>query len=88
MKQFKEGDLETAIDHNINSLIMEQASDIAEKLTELECQLNDIECYEVEEDETSYTEEAQVIFNIYYDEQVTELYALLNAQLKAIEDTK
>jgi hypothetical protein len=88
-KRFIEDELETAEQHNINSRIMEQASDTAEKLTELECKLNGIECYVVEmEGETevsSYTEEAQEIFNTYYDEQKTELYNLLNSQLEIIE---
>lgn len=90
MKLFKEGEFKIPLDDTINSLIMSQASDTAEKLTELECKLNGIECYVVEmEDETevsSYTEEAQDIFNNYYDVQMTELYALLNAQLTAIKE--
>lgn len=92
MKLFEEGELLLPIDDHINSLIMSQASDTAEKLTELECKLNGIECYVVEmEDDTevsSYTEEAQDIFNVYYDVQMTELYGLLNAQLKAIQEDK
>jgi hypothetical protein len=86
--KFIEGEFNTPEDDLINSLIMEQASDTAEKLTELECKLLGIECYKVEiEDDTevsSYTEEAQDIFDVYYDEQKTELYNLLNAQLKTI----
>ena len=86
--KFIEGELKTIPDCLINSLIMEQASDTAEKLTELECKVLGIECYKVEmEDDTevsSYTEEAQDIFDVHYDEQMTELYNLLNAQLKTI----
>jgi hypothetical protein len=86
--KFIEGELKTIQDDMINSLIMEQASDTAEKLTELECKVLGIECYKVEmEDDTevsSYTEEAQDIFDVHYDEQMTELYNLLNAQLKII----
>jgi hypothetical protein len=92
MKLFEEGKFELPIDDHINSLIMSQASDTAEKLTELYCKLNDIECYvvemEAETEVSSYTEEAQDIFNIYYDEQTAELYALLNTQLKAIQEIK
>lgn len=88
-KKFEEDELHTAEDDHINSLIMEQASEIADKLTLLECKLNKIECYHIEmEDDTevsSYTEEAQDIFDNYYDEQKTELYNLLNAQLKIIK---
>lgn len=88
-KRFNQDELVTAEQHHINSRIMEQASDTAEKLTELECKLNGITCYVVEmEGDTevsSYTEEAQDIFNIHYDQQVDELYNLLNEQLEIIE---
>jgi hypothetical protein len=86
--EFIEGELKTIPDCLINSLIMEQASDTANKLTELECKLLGIECYKVEmEDDTevsSYTEEAQDIFNVHYDEQMTALIRMLNTQLKTI----
>lgn len=86
--EFIEGELKTIPDYLINSLIMEQASDTADKLTELECKLLGVECYKVEmEGDTevsSYTEKAQDIFDVYYDEQKTELYNLLNTQLKTI----
>jgi len=86
--EFIEGKLKTIPDYLINSLIMEQASDTAEKLTELECKVLGIECYKVEmEDDTevsSYTEEAQDIFNVHYDEQMTALIRMLNAQLKTL----
>jgi hypothetical protein len=88
-KQFIQGEINTGEEQFINSSIMSQASDIAEKITELECKLNGIQCYVSEmEGETvvlSYTEEAQDIFNEYYDQYTEELYALLNNQLKAIE---
>ncbi len=89
-KQFEEGEFSHKESDEINSLILYRAGEIAEKLTELECRLSNIICY-VEEDENgtivrSYTDEAQDIFNIYYDEHVTELYDLLNAQLKLIEN--
>ena len=86
--EFIEGEFNSPEDDMVNSLIMEQASDTAEKLTELECKLLNIECYNIEiEDGTevsSYTEEAQDIFDVHYDEQKTELYNLLNAQLKTL----
>jgi hypothetical protein len=89
-KQFDNESLTVTFEHDkINSTILEQASDTAEKLTELECKLNDITCYivtmEGKSECTSYTGEAQDIFNIYYDEQVDDLYNLLNRQLKIIE---
>ncbi len=61
----------------INTLIMEYASDISEQLTELECKLNNIECYIIEDNISSYTDEAQDIFNIYYDEHFDTLYNLI-----------
>ncbi len=88
-KQFEEGEIETSEQQEINSLIMVQADDIAEKLTELDCKLAKIDCYvkemEGETEVLSYTHEAQEIFNVYYDKYTTELYNLLNAQLKAIK---
>lgn len=89
-KRFIEGDLNTHEDHHINSSIMVQASDTAEKLTELECKLNGITCWITERDglgdaiTSRFSEEAQDIFDEYYDEQMTELYNLLNHQLEII----
>jgi len=81
--------LETTKDFNVNSKVLEQASDTAEKLTELECKLNGITCYVIEMEGgveiQSYTEEAQDIFNIHYDDQVDELYNFLNQALKIID---
>lgn len=88
-KRFDENEVETDEQHQIHSTIMSQACDIAEKMTELECKLNGIECYVVgmegETEVSTYTDEAQDIFNIYYDEQMTELYSLLNHQLEIIK---
>tara|TARA_R110002126_G_scaffold253231_2_gene396270 strand:- start:417 stop:686 length:270 start_codon:yes stop_codon:yes gene_type:complete len=69
----------------INNTILEQASDTAEKLAELECKVNNITFYIITKDCTSYTDEGQDIFNVLYDEQVEELYNLLNRQLNIIE---
>lgn len=89
---FEQDELDTKLQNEINSCIMEQASDTAEKLTELECKVANIDCYVVEIDNgvdcSTYTEEAQDIFNIHYDQQVEELYSLLNAQLKLIQEIK
>ena len=87
-KTFNQDNLDTIEQHEVNSRILEQASDTAEKLTSLECALHGITEFnhslengvEVE----SYTEEAQDIFNIHYDNQVDELYNLLNRQLEII----
>ena len=92
MKLFNEFEIETKLDSEINSLIMSQAIDNAEKLTELECKIGNIECYVIKMEGyvecTTYTEEAQDIFNILYDQQMEELYGLLNAQLKLIQEIK
>jgi len=92
MKLFEEGEFNAPIDDHINSLIMSQACDIAERLTELECKALDIDCYidtmEGETEVQTMTDEAQDIFNIWYDLHTTELYDLLNAQLKVIQESK
>ncbi len=90
VKQFDNETLTPTLEHDkINSTILEMASDFSETLTELECNINNITCYVSEmEGETeilTFTEEAQDIFNIYYDKLVDELYSLLNRQLKIIE---
>lgn len=88
-KQYIEDELNTAEDHHINSLIMGQADDIATELTELECKLNKIRCYdETVEDGVviqTLTEEAQDIFDIHYDHYKSQLYQLLNTQLSVIQ---
>ncbi len=86
---FNEDNVETLEQHELHSLIMSEADDNAEKLTELECKVIGIKCYNVEMDgETevkSYTDEAEEIFFIYYGEQITSLYKLFNAQLKTVK---
>ena len=63
--------------------------DFAEVLTERDCKLSNIVCYhqEVENGTTvlSYTEEAQDIFNEYYDAEIDRLYYLFNNCLKIHE---
>jgi hypothetical protein len=87
--QFDEDLQETNEQHEIHSRILEESCDIAEKLTELECMVMGIECYVVTmEGETecrTYTEEAQDIFNIHQEDHQTDLYSLLNRQLKIIK---
>ena len=83
-KQFEEGRLNTGEEQKINSSIMEWASEIAEALTTRDCKINNIECFVIDEEGSSYTDEAQDIFNAYYDTWTTDLYMLLNQQLKAI----
>lgn len=70
---------------NVNSRIMEVAGDYADELTERDCHLDNIECYEEDETGLSFTEEAQEIFNEYYDSKIDELYALVNSCIKVHE---
>jgi len=88
-KQFIQGEQNTPEEHEINSLILEQASDTADKLTELECKKLGIDCWvpDIEEKDSTFklSEEAQEIFEVYYNEQCDELYNLLNLQLKVIK---
>lgn len=89
-KRFNNDELEKPLDHEINSRVLDHASDIAEKLTELECKVANIKCYneDIEAGNTVlyFTEEAQDIFDIHYDEQVEQLYSLLNSQLDIIQE--
>jgi len=84
-KRFEEGNLNTAEENNVNSIIMEKACDIAGEITEKECEIQGIECFIEEDDETSYTEEAQDIFNEHYDKQMASLYKLVNDVLSVIK---
>ena len=90
MKLFDEFELELGVDQAINSVILDKASDIAEQLTILECKLNDIKCYnsakENDVEVLSFTDEAQEIFDIHYNQYTTELYALLNTQITIITE--
>lgn len=87
---FGEDKLDTVEQQSIHSRILEQASDTAEKLTELECKVNDIKCWNSEMEGKvevlTFTDEAQDIFNEYYDQQVSELYCLLNLQYDHIKN--
>jgi hypothetical protein len=86
--KYSQFNLNTNEQHEINSRIMEQASDTAEKLTELECELNGVACYVIEVidgvEHSTYTEDGQDIFNQYYDEQMDELYSLFNCLLSEL----
>jgi len=81
---FDENKIDSNLEHSINSLIMEQASEIAEKLTELDCRIWGRQCYTETIDGVVFTDRAQDIFNDYYDEQMSQLYKLINNQLKLI----
>lgn len=74
--------LETEKDFHVNSIIMELASETADKLTQQECEIHNLKCLVEDEGEVSYTEAAQDIFNIFYDEQVDLLYKTFNELLE------
>jgi hypothetical protein len=66
--------LENKEQYVIGTLILELASDIAEQLTERDCEIHNIACWvEDENDEMYFTDDARDIFNIYYDKLCDEL---------------
>lgn len=61
--------LENKEQYSIGPLILELAGDIAEQLTERDCKITNTECWvEDENNELYFTDDAQDMFNIYYDE--------------------
>jgi hypothetical protein len=91
MLQLEQGVLDTPQKHRINSIIMEWASDHATELTEKYCEKKSIKCWEheggdEEEQEQRFTEEAQEIFNQYYDDQMTSFYVFANDLVEAFEE--
>ena len=92
MKKFEQGVLNTTEQNDVNSLIMEKASDIAGELTEQACKIKGITCFtDPDEDNdgmTSYTEEAQDMFNSFYDTKMDELYELVNSVQAVVEKQK
>lgn len=90
MKKFEQGVLNTTEQNDVNSLIMEKASDIAGELTEQACKIKGVACFtEPDEDNdgmTSYTEEAQDMFNSFYDTKMDELYELVNGVQAIVEE--
>lgn len=89
-KQFEQGELATSEAQHINSLIMEKASETAELITQLECKARGIDCYVLQEGTgvaTEFTDQAQDIFNHYYDNEMADLYNIFNDLLKAVEVT-
>jgi hypothetical protein len=72
---YAQGNLITPKEHNINSMIMEIASDIAEEKTAK--QFNDNHLIE-NDDCTVLTDEAQDFFNNAYDTEMDRLYTLVN----------
>jgi hypothetical protein len=83
-------ELESEDGDEIRDMILEQACDTAQVLTELDCERQEMLCYDVEmEGETevsTYTKEAQRIFDVYYDEQTEQLNRLLYRQMKILFD--
>ena len=91
MKQkpkYAQGELNTPAQHHVNSIIMEIACDLAGKLTEQECKRKKIKVFQKVDGETSYTEDAQDIFNSLYDEKMDEVYSFANTIKGAITHEK
>ena len=71
--------LENTEQHIIGSLILELASDIAEQLTEHECEMHNTVCWvEDEHNEMHFTDDAQDIFNIHYEKLCDDLNIFTN----------
>jgi hypothetical protein len=80
--QYVQGELDTPLKESVNSLIMEIASDIASEKVSLNFGLDQ---YLHEKNGTTYTDEAQEVFNQYYDEEMDRLYSLVN-EIKKLEE--
>ena len=81
---FDENKIDTILKHKVHSLIMEEASEIAEAQTSIRCDYLQIEEHKKNEDGFVFTEEAQDIFNEFYDTELEQLYKLINNVLKII----
>ncbi len=84
--EYSQDRLDNPSQHDMNSLIMEQASDIADELTQIDCRISKIICYEKDKDGFKFTDEAQDIFNVHYDRYIDELYKFTNAVIKTHSD--
>lgn len=81
--QYVQGELETHLKESVNSLIMEIASDIADDKVMLNF---GADAYITDENGDSvYAEDAQEVFNQYYDEEMNRLYSLVN-EIKKLEE--
>jgi hypothetical protein len=79
MKKYGRDNLDTKKDHRIHSEIMETAHDLAEELALKEWgETRKGFWVEAEENEFTLSEEAQCIFNEYYDNIEDELYRVFN----------
>ena len=84
--EYSQGKLVTGKQQDMNSLIMEQASETAGSLVQKDCINLKIEVYKKVDGVTMYTEDAQEIFNEHYDNAMEDLYTFANAVI--IEHTK
>jgi len=83
MKTFKQGEQNTNEEHNVNSLIVEMASEMASETTERFFNLMGIKLEQEDESgDTRYTDDAQDFFNEEYDRQMDLLYAFTNDLMK------
>ena len=81
--RYSQDDIITDEQHSANSIIMEIACDLASELTNVVCDAAEVEVYVIEDEgtedeESHYTEEAQDVFNDFYDTKMDEVYAIAN----------
>lgn len=72
----------TPLGQAINSYLMEIASETADEL--IHNDMKDNEIYKLVEEISYYTDEAQELFNKYYDIELNKLYAVIK-NIKEIE---
>ena len=87
--KFEQGKFDTPAAEGVNSAIMEQASETAASLTELQCEIGKTPCWISDgAGGKRFSEEAQEIHNNHYDRQMVELYGLVNNVCELTAPTK
>jgi hypothetical protein len=78
MKQYyKQHKLEAFEQQRMNELIKEQVCEVADQLVRKDCENLHIQCYKGKR-HTNYTEQAQDMFNSYYDDLMEDMYKFVN----------
>ena len=84
IQYYKEGEAVTGLEHDVNSVLMEEASDRANRLVHNNMKDTDIYVLNGIFSDSSYTETAQELFNQYYDDELNSLYRIIN-MIKELE---
>jgi hypothetical protein len=84
VQYYKEGEAVTGLEHDVNALLMEEASDKADRLVHNDMKDNEIYVVNGIFADSSYTETAQELFNQYYDDELNNLYRIVN-MIKELE---